>query len=86
MRRVYPDAQEEIPPNAPPPRGRSVQINCFVDASHADDKKTRRSQTGILIYCNMAPVIWYSKRQNTVESETFGSELQSFVRSGRSTR
>ena len=75
MRRVYPDAREEIPPNAPPPRGKSVQINCFVDASHADDRVTRRSQTGILLYCNMAPVIWYSKRQTTVESSTFGSEF-----------
>ena len=38
-RRVYPDASEEIPPNAPPPRGKSIQINCFVDASHADDRE-----------------------------------------------
>jgi len=36
---------------------------------------TRRSQTGILIFVNRAPVIWYSKRQNTVEVSTFGSEI-----------
>ena len=35
----------------------------------------RRSQTGILIFLNCAPIIWYSKRQNTVESSTFGSEF-----------
>ena len=29
----------------------------------------------ILIFCNMAPIIWYSKRQNSVESSTFGSEF-----------
>ena len=75
MRRVYPDAHEDLPPNAPKPRGASVQMNCFVDASHADDRFTRRSQTGIIIYCNMAPISWYSKRQNTVESSTFGSEF-----------
>jgi hypothetical protein len=34
------------------------------------------SQTGILIFCNRAPVIWHSKKQNTVEASTFGSEFQ----------
>ena len=31
--------------------------------------------TGILIYVNRAPILWYSKRQNTVETSTFGSEF-----------
>ena len=75
MRRIFPDANDDVPSNVPVPRGKPMQINCFVDASHADGRTTRRSQTGILIYCNMAPVIWYSKRQNTVESSTFGSEF-----------
>ena len=49
--------------------------NCFVDAKHAAEKVTRRSQTGILIFCNRYPIIWFSKRQNSVESSTFGSEF-----------
>ena len=36
---------------------------------------THRSQTGILIFLNQAPIIWYSKRQNTVETSTFGSKF-----------
>jgi hypothetical protein len=28
-----------------------------------------------LIFINRAPIIWYSKRQNTVEMSTFGSEF-----------
>ena len=36
---------------------------------------TRRSQTGLLLFVNHAPVVWYSKRQNTVETSTFGSEF-----------
>ena len=71
----YKDAKEEIPIDAPAPRGREVGIHCFVDASHASDKVTRRSQTGILIFVNKAPVIFYSKRQNLVETCTFGSEF-----------
>ena len=30
---------------------------------------------GILIFINRAPIIWVSKRTNTVESSTFGSEI-----------
>jgi hypothetical protein len=52
-----------------------VQINGFVDADHAGNRVTRRSHTGILLYLNCAPIIWFSKAQSTVESSTFGSEF-----------
>ena len=74
----YPDAVkhgEAIPSNAPPPRGNAVQLNMFCDASHATDLVTRRSTTGIIFLMNGARVKWYSKRQNTIESSTFGSEF-----------
>ena len=59
----------------PKPLGKAVNINVFVDADHAGNQVTRRSHTGIIMYCNLAPVTWYSKRQNTVETSTFGSEF-----------
>ena len=65
-----------IPDNMPTPRGHSMSTHCFVDASHGSDRVTRRSQSGILIFCNRVPIIWYSKRQNTVETSTLGSEFQ----------
>jgi len=71
----YGDVSEAIPTNAPAPRGNPVQINAFVDANHAGNQVTRRSHTGILIYANSAPIIWYSKAQATVETSTFGSEF-----------
>lgn len=71
----YPGAKESIPPNMPEPRGKSVTTRCYVDADHAGCLATRRSHTGIIVYVNQAPIIWYSKRQNTVESSTFGSEF-----------
>ena len=58
-----------------PPRGRTVSSHCFVDASHVSNTVTRRSQTEILIFLNRAPIVWYSKQQNTVETSTFGSEF-----------
>jgi hypothetical protein len=72
----YRDVSEAIPDNMPTPRGNSMSTHCFVDASHGSDRVTRRSQSGILIFCNRAPIIWYSTRQNTVETSTFGSEFQ----------
>ena len=72
----YRDATEAIPRDMPNPRGNPMSTHCFVDASHGSDRATRRSQTGILLFCNKAPVIWHSKRQNTVEASTFGSEFQ----------
>ena len=75
MKKIYQDAAEDIPKNSPEPRGKSVQVNCYVDANHAGNKITRRSHTGILIFLNMALTSWFSKRQNTVESSTFGSEF-----------
>ena len=71
----YGDVHEPVPPNAPELRGKAVSMTCFVDASHAGCQATRRSWTGVLIYVNRAPIMWYSKRQNTVETSTFSSEF-----------
>jgi hypothetical protein len=71
----YGDVKEEEPNDMPIPLGLPVNIACFVDANHAGNMITRRSHTGIIIFIQNAPIIWYSKKQNTVESSTFGSEL-----------
>ena len=70
----YPGQEDESPPGMPEPLGKSVQINFFCDAAHAQDLLNRRSQTGILIFVNGSPIKWYSKRQNTVEASAYGSE------------
>ena len=46
-----------------------------MDADHAHDMVTRRSVTGVLLFLNNTPVKWLSKRQKTVETSTYGSEL-----------
>jgi hypothetical protein len=71
---LYRDAKEDLPHNLPKPRGVPVVTTAFVDASHAANKKTRKSHTGFLICVNRAPIVWYSKRQQTVESSTYASE------------
>jgi hypothetical protein len=71
----YPEAEEELPKDMPTPLGAPAYTTCFVDADHAHDLVTRRSVTGILTFMNSMPVKWHSKRQKTVETSSYGSEL-----------
>lgn len=74
-RDFYPDAKELVPLNAPEPMGAEMQMIAFCDSDHAGDLLTRRSRTGVLIFLNRSPILWHSKRQNSIESSTFGSEF-----------
>ena len=71
----YRDAAEAIPLDMPLPRSKTMTSHCFVDANHAGYKATIISMTGTLIFFNRAPIIWHAKRQNEVETYTFGSEF-----------
>ena len=75
FKEIYREAEEVMPHDMPVGRGRPVYITAFVDASHAANRKTRRSHTGFIVFVNRAPIHWYSKRQQTVESSAFSSEL-----------
>ena len=67
--------EQAIPGNAPLPRGKPLYVGFYMDANHAGNLLTRKSHTGIIIFVNNSPIIWYSKRQNTVESSSFGSKF-----------
>ena len=71
----YGDIQEELPSKMPEPRGNLVTISVFIDANHAGNVVMRQSHTGIILYKQNALIVWYSKRQNTVEAAMFGSEF-----------
>jgi hypothetical protein len=71
----YPDAKEVIPNDLPMSKGPKVRMTVYVNADHAHDLVTRRSITGILMMLNNSPIRWVSKRQKTVETSTYGSEL-----------
>ena len=64
----YPNAQEMMTRHMPEALGNYVVIKAYVDANHAGNVENGRSHSGIIIYVNNAPVIWYSKQHNTVES------------------
>ena len=58
--------------------GESVHIICYVDANQAGNFLNMRSHSGILIYINNIPLIWYPNRQNTLETLSFGSDFLAF--------
>ena len=37
----YGNVEEVLPPDAPPPRGKDVDLRMYVDSDHAGEKKTR---------------------------------------------
>ncbi len=67
--------EEAIPPDMPPPLGKDVDLCMMVDSDHAGEKRTQRSCTGFIILCNLAPIIWLSKQQETIENSVFGAEF-----------
>jgi hypothetical protein len=73
--KFYGDVTEAIPTDMPPPLGKDIDIRMFVDSDHAGEKRTRQSQTGFLIYVNMALIDWVSKRQPTIETSAFSAEF-----------
>ena len=71
----YGNTKEVTPPDAHEPRGKGFETIAYVDADLAGNKVAQNSWTGFIIYLNQAPICWCSKRQNGIESSTFGSEF-----------
>ena len=59
----------------PKPRGMGFTICTKVDANHASDTVTHHSRTSFLVYINSALVYWWSKKQASIESSSFGSDF-----------
>jgi hypothetical protein len=72
---VYGDISEIIPIDVPPALGKYVTLTHYFDANLYHDMLTGRSVTGILHLFNKTPIDWYSKKQATVETATYGSEF-----------
>jgi hypothetical protein len=72
---VYCRITEEVPSDMPVPKGKAVRITTYEDANLMSCLLTERSVTGILHLLNQTPIYWYSKKQGSVETATYGSEF-----------
>ena len=69
---VYGDVHEILPDDMPEP---GVTTTTAMDANLNHCLATTKSSTGCLHFVNKTPVDWYSKKQATVETATYGSEV-----------
>ena len=72
---VYDNVQEILPDDMPEPLGKAVITTTSMDANLNHCLATGKSLTGCLHFVNKTPVYWYSKKQATVETATYGSEF-----------
>ena len=74
---IYCGAKELIPDNVLKPLGKEVITTTYQDANLYHNLLEGRSVTGIIHFLNATPIDWFSKKQGTVETSTFGSEFVS---------
>jgi hypothetical protein len=72
---VYGELKEMKPEDAPEPLGNFVTMSHYFDANLMQDIMTGKSVTVILHLVNRTPLVWYSKKQPTAETATYGSEF-----------
>ena len=72
---VYGDVHEILPDDMPEPLGEAVTTTTTMDANLNHCLATGKSLTGCLHFVNKTPVDWYSKKQATVETASYGSEF-----------
>ena len=69
------DVHEILLDNMPEPLGKAVVTTTTMDANLNHCLATSKSLTRCLHFVNETPVDWYSKKQATVETATYGSEF-----------
>ena len=72
---AYGDVHRILPDDMPEPLGKAVVTTTTMDANLNHCSATGKSLTGCLHFVNKTPVDWYSKKQATVETATYGSEF-----------
>ena len=74
------DMSEEMDDKLPEPIMKEIDTNIFVDSNHGHDLVTGKSVTGVIVFAGRTPVKYFSKRQSSVQTSTFGAEFISLKR------
>ena len=70
----YGKQYEELPTDAPEPLGKRVTLSHYFDANLMHDVLSGKSVTGCIHFWNKTSMDWFSKKQKTPETATYGSE------------
>ena len=74
---MYGEVREEVAHDVPTPKGKRVVLSTYKDANLYHDMVSGKSVSGVLHFINKTPIEWFSKKQATVETATYGSEFAS---------
>ena len=74
------DFKEDIDEKLPPPKMKELDVTIFVDSNHGHDLLTGKSITGVIVFVGRTPIKYFSKRQSSVQTSTFGAEFISLKR------
>ena len=74
---IYCGAKDLIPDNVLKPLGKEVITTTYQDANLYHNLLDGHSVTVIIHFLNATPIDWFSKKQGTVETSTFGLEFVS---------
>ena len=72
---IYGEHSEELPMDAPKSLGKEVTLIHYFDANLMHDVLTGKAVTGCIHFINKTPIMWYSKKQATTETATYGAEF-----------
>ena len=70
----YSNGEEDLPEDAPEPKGKRVVLSHWYNANLMHDVLSGKSVTGVFHMANLTPMMWYSKKQATAETATYGAE------------
>ena len=73
----YGNPKEELSTDAPPPHGKRGILSHYFDANLMHDVLSGKAVTGVVHFWNKTPMDWYSKKQTTSKTATYGSKFLS---------
>ena len=59
---------------------KELDVTIFVESNHGHDLVTGKSITGFILFVGKNPIKYFSKRQTSVQTSTFGAEFVSLKR------
>ena len=72
---AYSNSEEDFPAEGPEPKGKRVVLTHYYDANLMHNVLSGKLVTGVFHLMNLTPLQWYSKKQATVETATYGAEF-----------
>ena len=74
-RHVYVNVSYGIMSNTPKFLRKGLFMKAYCDSDHLGEKFTCQYRSRFFVILNMAPICWFSKKQTSLETSTFGSDF-----------